>query len=277
MQTACLISRRRGIGMDSRASFFCWQENELPPLDSMPRMDAIIHLAGEPVAQRWTPEAKRRIFSSRVHGTRSLVKAVSDLKHKPSALISASAVGYYGDRGDEILTETSQPGSDFLADVCVHWEEEALRAREAGLRVVCVRIATVLGKHGGALPRMVTPFHYGLGAKFGNGQQWMSWIHLEDLVRLLTFAAEQSGLDEPLNGSSPNPVTNAEFTAALARALHRPAFLSAPKFVLRLMQGEMSSFLLNSLRVLPAATQRSGFLFHHAQLDTALAALFSSD
>jgi len=267
------LARQRSRTMDSRAAFFCWEPGESPPLNAVPRLDAIIHLAGEPVAQRWTAEVKERIRSSRVEGTRNLVAAIAGLKHKPSVLVSASAVGYYGDRGDEILAESSQAGNDFLATVCVHWEQEALKAREAGLRTVPVRIATVLGREGGALPRMIRPFQLGLGGKFGTGRQWMSWVHVDDLVNLLMFAAVTPQLDGPLNGSSPNPVTNADFTNTLARALHRPAFFVAPRFALRLALGEMSDFLFTSSRVLPAAAQQAGFRFAHPVLEEALASV----
>lgn len=264
------LSRRRNPTMDSRAAFFAWNAPEPAPLEAIPRLDAIIHLAGEPVAQRWTPEVKKRIVSSRVEATRSLVNAVRELRHKPRVLISASAVGYYGDRGDEILTEQSAPGHDFLANVCVNWEEEVLRATEIDLRVAMLRIATVLGREGGAVPKLLPPFKLGLGAQFGNGRQWMSWIHVDDLVQLLLFAAESSSVAGPLNAASPEPVTNAEFTRALAGAVHRPALLSAPKFVLRLALGEMSDFLFESLRVLPARAQQAGFRFAHPGLAKAL-------
>lgn len=264
------LSRRRNSTMDSRASFFHWSGNEPPPLNAVPRLDAIIHLMGESVAQRWTPEIKKRIISSRVDATRKLVDAIRELKHKPGVLVSASAVGYYGDRGDEILTEQSGPGTGFLAGVCVEWEREAMRAAGSGLRVAPIRIATVLGREGGALPKMLPPFRYGLGARFGSGRQWMSWIHVEDLVQLLLFAAASPNVAGPLNGVSPQPATNADFTRALATAVHRPAFLSIPRFALRLALGEMSDFLFQSQRVLPAATETAGFRFAHPHLEQAL-------
>jgi uncharacterized protein len=270
------LGRRRSGDLDSRAGFHIWNAEQEPQLSSVPRLDAIIHLAGEPIAQRWTTEVKRRIYNSRVEGTRNLVNAIADLKHKPAVLVSASAVGYYGDRGEETLTEYDKPGGDFLAQLCVDWEREAYRATDFGLRVVLVRIAPALGREGGALPKMLLPFKLGLGGKFGNGQQWMSWIHLEDLVRLLIFAAENRCAAGPLNGSSPNPVTNAQFTKTLAHAVHRPAIFPAPRFVLRLALGEMSTFLLNSSRVLPRATEWAGFEFQHAELKAALADLVGS-
>ncbi len=263
------LARRQSKELSSRMAFHPWDGETVPPLESVPRLDAIIHLMGEPIAQRWTPQVKERILRSRVDATRELVSAIGGLRHKPSVLISASAVGYYGDRGDEILTEKSPAGSGFLADVCVAWEREAHKAVDFGLRVVSVRIATVLGRDGGALPQMVTPFRFGIGGRFGSGAQWMSWVHVDDLVRLFLFAADND-ISGPLNGCSPQPVTNAEFTRALARAVHRPAFFTIPRFALKLALGEMSSFLFDSLRVTPAAAQETGFHFEHANLVEAL-------
>ena len=270
------LGRERSSQLDSRAAYHPWKDvKELPPLDSMPRLDAIVHLAGEPIAQRWTRSAKKRIYTSRAEGTRQLVKAIGRLRHKPSVMVCASAIGYYGDRGDETLIERSAWGNGFLTDVCRDWEREALRAREFGLRVVTPRFATVLGRGGGALPRMLTPFRLGLGGKFGDGRQWMSWIHIEDLLRLLLFAIETPAVSGAINASSPRPVTNAEFTRTLAAALHRPAILSVPKMALRLALGEMSTVLLGSLRVLPQTTEQVGFRFEQPKLAGALANLLS--
>ncbi len=268
--TVNYLARKRSSILDSRASFHCWNAGDRPPLNSIPRFDAIIHLAGEPIAQRWTSEIKHRIYDSRLDGTRELVAAIAELKHRPSVLVSASAVGYYGHRGDEVLTETSAPGTGFLADLCVQWENEALRAQEIGVGVVPIRIATVLGPEGGALKKMLVPFRLGIGGKFGNGKQWMPWIHVDDLVRLLVFAATTPSVMGPLNGSSPHPVTNAQFTRALGRALRRPAILPIPKFALKLALGEMAEFLFASLKVIPEATEQAGFQFEHPEIDEAL-------
>jgi uncharacterized protein (TIGR01777 family) len=259
------LARKRSGKIDSRAAFHSWDGVGLPPLDSVPRLDAILHLMGETVAQRWTPAAKERIRRSRVSSTRQLVSAVGALRHKPRMLISASAVGYYGDRGNEVLTEESAAGRGFLADLCVEWEHEARRASEFGLRVANIRIATVLGRDGGALAKMLLPFRLGVGGRFGSGQQWMSWVHVEDLVRLFLFAAD-TDVNGPLNGSSPQPVTNVEFTSALAKAVHRPAVLPIPRFALNAVLGEMSGFLFDSIRALPAAAESAGFRFEHADL-----------
>ena len=270
------LGRERSAQLDSRAAYHPWTNlKELPPLNSVPRLDAIIHLAGEPLAQRWTPAAKKRIYASRVEGTRQLVTAIGKLRYKPAVLISASAIGYYGDRGDETLIERSAWGNGFLTDVCRDWEREALRAREFGLRVVTPRLATVLGREGGALPKMLAPFRLGLGGKFGDGRQWMSWIHIGDLLRLLLFAVENRSVSGAWNGSSPKPVTNAEFTRTLAALLRRPAILPVPKIVLKLALGELASLLLGSLRVLPAAAEKTGFQFEQPKLAGALASLLS--
>jgi len=266
------LGRQRSNILDTRAAFYCWNPGEPTPLGSVPTMDAIIHLAGEPIAQRWNDAAKRRIYASRVEATRKLVTAIGELKHKPSVLVSASAVGYYGDRGDEVLTESSASGNGFLAELCIQWEREALRAREFGVRVVPIRIATVLGREGGALKKMLTPFRLGIGGPFGSGKQWMPWIHIDDLARLFIFAAGTDSVSGPLNGGSPQPVTNAQFTRALAQALHRPAVLPVPKFALKLALGEMVEFLFSSARVIPEATLQSGFEFTYPQLDAALRA-----
>ncbi|HEX7362363.1 MAG TPA: TIGR01777 family oxidoreductase [Bryobacteraceae bacterium] len=264
------LGRTRSRTLDSRCAFYCWPQNAAPPLDSVPRPDAVIHLAGETVAQRWTAEAKEEIRGSRVKRTRALVEALRELKHKPDALISASALGYYGDGGEEVLTEASRPGRGFLPDVCVEWEREADRATEFGLRVVRVRIGIVLGKEGGALRKMLAPFRMGLGGRFGSGRQWMSWIEADDLVRMIVFAADTPSVSGPLNGVSPEPVRNAQFSEEVGRALHRPAKLAVPAFALKLGLGEMSEVMLASARAIPEAAQNAGFTFAFPKLDGAL-------
>jgi hypothetical protein len=234
--------------------------------------EIVIHLAGEPIAQRWTGAAKRRIRESRVAGTRSLVEALAALPRRPEALICASAIGYYGSRGDEILTESSAPGAGFLPELCVAWEREALAAEALGMRVVRVRTGVVLDAHGGALQRMLPPFRMGLGGRLGSGRQWMSWIHLEDLEGLFQLAVEHP-VRGPLNGVAPHAVTNLDFTRELARALRRPAVFPIPEFALRLLFGEMADVLLASQRVAPDAALAAGFRFRFPQLAPALAAL----
>jgi len=231
---------------------------------------AVIHLAGEPVAQRWTDAAKKRILESREKGTRLIVDAIGKLEQKPKLLISASGVGYYGSRGNEVLTETSAPGSDFLAEVCKAWEAEARKAEAFGVRVVNPRIGVVLGSDGGALEKMLLPFRLGVGGKIGSGAQWTAWIHVDDLISLIVFALKESELRGPVNAAAPNPVTNAEFTKALASALHRPAIFPVPGFALKMAMGEMSEMLLGGQRVIPEAAQAAGFRFRYPKLADAL-------
>jgi uncharacterized protein (TIGR01777 family) len=229
---------------------------------------AVVNLAGEPVAQRWTAAARERISNSRIQGTRSVVAALR--KYPPQVLVSASAVGYYGSRGDEILTEDSPPASDFLGQLAVGWEQEAHAAEQFGIRVVIPRIGVVLGRGGGALAQMLLPFRLGVGGRLGTGKQWMSWIALDDLVSLLEFAIEDAALSGPVNAVAPNPVTNAAFTRELAAAVHRPAILPVPAFALKILFGEMSEILLGGQRVIPQAALRAGFQFRYAGLGEAL-------
>jgi uncharacterized protein len=212
---------------------------------------------------------------SRIAGTRNLVATLAALPVKPKVLVSASAVGYYGDRGDEILTESASPAGDYLAELCQGWEREALAAEAHGIRVAMVRIGIVLGEKGGALAKMLTPFYLGAGAPLGNGRQYMPWIHIEDLVRLMLFAAQHEHVHGPLNGAAPNPATNREFTKALGRALHRPTFLPPiPRFMLRLMFGEFGNILLSSQRAIPRVAEQAGFKFEYPELEPALKDIF---
>lgn len=236
--------------------------------------DAIVHLAGEPVAQRWNDAVKKRIHDSRVEGTRRLVSILTTLPRRPPVLVSASAVGYYGSRGDQILTESSPAGSDFLARVVVDWEEAAQSAEPLGIRVVRVRFGMVLGQ-GGALARMIPPFRYGVGGKLGSGRQWMAWIHVLDAVNLILFSLSYSAIRGAVNVAAPQPVTNQEFTARLATALHRPAIFPVPVFGLKLIFGQMAEVLLASQRVLPTVAKSAGFRFQYPDLHTALANIIS--
>jgi uncharacterized protein (TIGR01777 family) len=242
-----------------------------PPPESLDRADAIVHLAGEPVAQRWTAEAKKRIRVSRVDGTRHLVNALSTLSRRPKVLICASAIGIYGDRGDEILTEESVTGAGYLAQVTEDWESAAHLAEALGIRVVMLRLGVVLGRDGGALAKMLPIFRWGLGGKLGSGRQWISWIHIADVTALIRYAITADALRGPVNATAPNPVTNAEFTRTLAGALHRPAILPAPAFALKLAYGEMASVILASQRVMPVAAEAAGFHFRYPSVGEALA------
>lgn len=235
--------------------------------------DAVIHLAGEPVSQRWNEAVKQRIRDSRIVGTRNLVSAMAKLETKPRVLVTASATGFYGNRGEQLLDETAGAGDGFLAEVCRGWEEEADRAAEFGVRVVKIRIGLVLGRDGGALGKMLLPFRLGLGARLGDGSQWMSWIHLDDLVAMIQFAVEQDAARGTWNGVTPNPVTNAEFTRQLAAAVHRPAWFVAPEFLVKLGAGEMSQILFFSQRCVPAAPLAAGFKFRYPELGAALRAV----
>jgi uncharacterized protein len=234
-------------------------------------VDAVIHLAGEPVAQRWSTEKKKAIRESRVRGTELLARAIASAERKPTVLLSGSAIGYYGDRGDELLDEESTPGSDFLAGVVREWEDGTRAAADAGVRVVRLRTGLVLSPKGGALERLLLPFKMGVGGPIGSGRQWMSWISLHDHVRAVAHALATETLTGPVNLVAPNPVTNAEFAITLGRVLTRPALVPVPGFALELMYGEMArATILAGQRVLPKALVRSGFEFAHPALEQAL-------
>src|SRR5579883_50782 len=267
-----ILSRHAGTNVPNGVRLSPWDPAKAPPRESLEAADAVVHLAGEPVAQRWTPEVKRRIRESRVEGTRRLVEALAGVSRKPAVLVCASAIGYYGDRGDELLDESAPPGSGFLPEVCVAWEREAQRAAAVGLRVALIRIGLVLDPRGGALRRMLPPFRFGIGGRLGSGQQWMSWIHIEDLVELFRFAIDQP-VSGPLHGTAPEPVRNLEFTRELAAALRRPALLPVPRLALWALFGEMAGVLLESQRAVPQAAEAAGFRFRHRQLGPALADL----
>lgn len=265
-------SARRQLGESVRA--WPWRpESEPAPAAALEGVDVVFHLAGEPVAEgRWTADKKRRIRDSRVLGTRHLVRALCALPARPSVLVSASAVGYYGDRGDEELREGAEKGRGFLADVCEAWEAEARAAEQHGVRVVLARLGLVLAPRGGALARMLPPFRLGVGGKLGDGRQWMPWVHLDDVVGLLMLAAREPRLAGPVNVVSPAPVSNAELTRELGRALGKPAVLTVPRLALRVAFGELSEALLDSQRVLPARALEAGYTFAYPELAPALAA-----
>lgn len=250
-------------------------DNPIENLASLEGMEAAIHLSGANLsAHRWTQAYKREIVDSRVATTHTLVKVLKTLKQPPAALLCASATGIYGDRGSEILTETSQPGRGFLADTCRAWETEADAAADAGIRIVHLRFGVVLSAEGGALRQMLPIFRLGLGGRLGDGQQWMSWIALGDLVRAVFFLLDSAVISGPVNLVAPNPVTNAGFTSAFGQALHRPAIIPAPAPALRLAFGDMADeALLASTRAVPARLLQSGFTFELPDIDSALKAL----
>lgn len=234
-------------------------------------IDAVVHLAGEPiVARRWTDEQKKLIRDSRVLTTRALVDALSALDRKPGVFVCGSAVGFYGDRGDEPLDETAPVGGGFLSEVSQEWESEAARASELGVRVVEVRTGVVLSSVGGALPKMLAPFKLGLGGRLGSGKQWFPWIHINDIIGIFSHAIFSSSLEGPVNGVAPEAATNAEFTRQLGRVLHRPAFLPVPELALRVLMGEMADALFASQRAVPTAALESKYEFHYPLLTGAL-------
>ena len=234
--------------------------------------DGVVHLAGESIASgRWTEARKERIRASRAVGTRALCEALAGLERKPSVLVSASAIGFYGDRGDEVLERDSAPGEGFLAEVCREWEEATEPARAAGIRVVNLRIGVVLSPKGGALQKMLTPFRMGVGGVVGSGDQYMSWISIDDLVGAIHHALMEDGVAGPVNAVAPNPVTNREFTRTLGKVLSRPTIFPLPGFAAKLAMGEMAEeLLLSSARVQPSGLQASGFEFAHPRLEQAL-------
>src|SRR5438105_2732410 len=235
--------------------------------------DAVVNLAGASIASgRWTAERKALLRSSRIDTTRALVNALAKMNARPSVLVSASAIGIYGNRGDETLTEESKPGTDFLASLAKEWEAEALKAEALGIRVVLARFGIILAREGGALPKMMLPFKLGAGGRLGSGKQWMSWVTLEDVVGILRFAIENASGRGSINIVSPQPLQNAEFTRVLAKEMHRPALFPAPAIALRLALGEMAdALLLSSQRVAPQALEKLGYRFLHPDLNAALA------
>jgi uncharacterized protein (TIGR01777 family) len=265
------LSRRTNVKFGDTAVWISkWDPmTEDPPPESLANADAVVHLAGEPVAQRWTPEVKAKIRESRRRGTESLVRAIAAQPRRPAVLVCASAIGIYGSRGDEILTESSSPAHDFLAEVCEEWERQATAAEALGVRVAKIRIGVVLGKGGGALQKILPPFKAFVGGKLGSGKQWMSWVHVDDVVGILYHALTHP-MSGAFNATAPNPVTNAQFTTELASALGRPAIFPVPAFALKAMFGEMADMLLGGQRVLPRATLEAGCKFQYPELAGAL-------
>jgi hypothetical protein len=267
---------RRVLGPAIQA--FDWDaEAGPPPPQCFQDVDTVFHLAGEPIAAgRWSDERKVRILDSRVVGTRHLVNALEGLSRRPAVLVSASAVGYYGDRGNEALEESTFPGRDWLSAVCRGWETEAERAVPLRVRVVRARLGIVLGEGGGALAKMLPPFRMGVGGRLGSGRQWMPWIHIDDVVGLLLHAAQNPEIKGPMNVVGPAPVTNQEFTQTLASVLRRPAIFPVPKLALRILFGEMSAILLGSQRVVPRVALDTGYQYRYTTLEAALRAVLTS-
>ena len=264
-----IADARRTLGVEALR----WHpETEPAPADGLAGRDGVVHLAGEPIAQRWTPASKERIRSSRGLGTARLVEGLEQSEPRPRVLVSASAVGYYGARGDERLGEDAPPGTGFLASVCQAWEQAAAAATGLGLRVVSLRTGVLLDRADGALARMLPPFRLGLGGPVAGGDQYLSWIAPDDLVRLYLAALDDPGWSGPINGTAPEPVTNREFGRALGRSLRRPALLPIPGFALQAVYGEMASVVTTGQRALPVRALERGFDFRYPAIDGALAA-----
>lgn len=254
------------------AEAYKWEPEAGPPPDqALDEVDAVVHLAGEPIAaHRWSDEQKMRIRDSRIIGTRNLVNALRLTATKPRVLVSSSAVGFYGDRGDNLLIESSPAGSGFMSEVCVNWEQEAERAKHFKVRVVQVRTGVVLSEKGGALKKMLPPFKLGVGGPLGSGKQWFPWIHIEDIIGIFRHAIISSSTSGAINGTAPELVINSDFTRQLGRVLHRPTFLPVPEFALRKLMGEMADVLLSSQRVIPKAMLDAGYKFQYPSLAPAL-------
>ena len=239
--------------------------------------EAVINLAGEPIAEgRWTDEKKRRIVESRAETTRAIVELCAGAESAPKVLVSASAMGYYGDQGDREVTEDTAPNHEFVHEICDRWETEARKAESHDVRVAIARIGLVLDTGGGMLAKTLTPFKMGVGGRLGDGKQYMPWIHREDMVRILVFLLERDDLSGPFNASAPNPVTNAEFTQALANQLNRPAVLPAPAIALKIAFGEMSRLLLTGAKMLPERLEDAGFEFRYCRLEDALSEILAA-
>ncbi|MHC4830739.1 MAG: TIGR01777 family oxidoreductase [Planctomycetota bacterium] len=253
------------------ASRFAWTPTEGPPPPaSLEGVEAIVHLAGEPVVGRWSAAKRKAIELSRTLGTRHLVEGIRAMPVPPSVLVGASAIGFYGDQGEEVLAEDAASGADFLAGVCRDWEDAACGAESLGVRVARLRIGLVLDPEGGALNAMLTPFKFGLGGPLGSGAQWWSWIHLEDLLALIQLAVEDDSLRGAYNATAPEPARQVEFARTLGRVLGRPTFFPGPKTALRLALGGFAAELLSSRRVIPSAATKAGFQFSHPELEPAL-------
>lgn len=270
------ITRRKSLSSPYNVVHWDVERGELDtsPLEGV---DAVVHLAGETIAERWTAKKKALIRSSRVDGTKLLVEGLKSLSRRPSVLVSSSAIGFYGGRGDEELDEQSATGAGYLAEVCQAWEAESARAEELGMRVVTLRTGIVLSTKGGALAQMLLPFKLGLGGPIGAGTQWMSWVHIDDVIGGYHFALHQPDFSGVANLTAPRPTRNAEFTKALGQTLSRPAFLPAPGFALKLVFGEMAQdLLLDGQKVLPRHLDQAGYKFQYPDLDEALRDVIST-
>ncbi|HXV59118.1 MAG TPA: TIGR01777 family oxidoreductase [Vicinamibacteria bacterium] len=282
---------REGLGAEGTELVALTRRKSLPPLTtvtwdvnkgrfdagSLEGVDAVVHLAGAPVAQRWTKTAKQAIRDSRVKSTELLVEGLRSLKHRPKVVVSASAVGYYGDGGEKELTETSLAGTGFLPDVCQAWEHAAMEAMGLGIRTVVIRTGIVLSTRGGALKKMLLPFRLGLGGPVGSGKQWMPWIHIDDTVGAIRFLLDKDDLMGAVNLTAPTPVRNESFSRTLGGVLRRPAILPAPAFGLKLAFGKMSEIVLEGQRAVPAKLEEAGYVFRYPELKAALEDVLRND
>ena len=274
-----ILTRSTGAAVPPGARAAAWDPNgeSGPWASEIEGAGAVVNLAGESIAKRWTAAQKARILDSRVRATRSLAAAIRGAAAPPPVFVSGSAVGYYGPLGADTVTEDQPAGSDFLAHVCEHWEQEAMRAESAHTRVARIRTGIVLERDGGALPKMLPPFWIGAGGPVGSGRQYLPWIHRDDWIALVRWAIATPAASGALNATAPHPVTSKAFARALGRAMHRPAFLPAPAFALRLLLGEMAgALLLSGQNAVPARATRAGFTFRYGDVDTALGAIFGN-
>ena len=265
--------RARGI-LGSEVEVLEWAEPKAapPPAEALRGRDGVVHLLGEELAQRWSDAAKREIRDSRVLATRNLVAALRDLDERPRALVSQSAIGYYGPRGDEPVDESEPPGDDFLARICVEWEAEARKAEELGVRVALTRTGVVLSESGGALAKMLPPFKLGIGGPVAGGRQYVPWVHLDDVTGVLAFCLDNKGAHGAINLTGPGPVTNKELSKALGRVLRRPAIAPVPALAVRALYGEMAQVVTTGARVVPARLRELGYVFRQPELEPALRA-----
>lgn len=278
--TVCRLVRRGTVTKDMERDGFqvAWNPTTGELGGAAVGAEAVVNLSGASIAdKRWTSERKSELRSSRIHTTRALVNALAKMNARPRVLVSASAIGFYGNRGDEVLTEESQPGNEFLSTLAKEWEAEARKAEALGIRVVLLRFGVILSRHGGALPKITLPFRFFAGGRIGSGKQWMSWITLDDVIEILRLALENGEVRGPVNVISPQPVQNAEFTKTLATVMHRPALFPAPAFALRQVFGEMAdALLISSQRVLPQKLETFGYRFLHSELKSALVAVLEA-
>lgn len=262
---------KAALTLGSQCKYFYWSEGDALPIEAFEGVDGVVNLMGEGIADKpWTEEQKKKIYDSRIQGTKHIVEAIAKLDKKPAVLVSASAVGIYGNRGPEEINEASNLGNDFLAKVCIDWEKEASKAKPMVKRAAFIRTGVVLGRKGGALAKMLPIFKLGAGGPLGTGNQYMSWIHVEDLASMYVEALKNKSVDGVFNGTAPYPATNKEFTKALGKVLKRPTILPAPAFALKFVFGEMSTVLLDGQKVLPRKFKEVNFRYRYPTLEMAL-------